>query len=191
MKNEQTPSEGQAANKQRGLTLVYTGDGKGKTTAAFGLALRSVGRGMKVLILQFIKSPQRTYGEQMALSQLGVEIHQLGVGFTWTKTPEEHRDALQKAWEITKKKVMGGEHDVVILDEINNALAIRTFPIDDVLPLDEVLELINHRPSHMHLVLTGRNAHEKIIEAADLVSEVGAVKHYYQEGIPAVRGIEY
>jgi cob(I)alamin adenosyltransferase len=146
---------------------------------------------MKVLILQFIKSPKRTYGEQIALRKLGVEIDQLGEGFTWTKTPAEHRAALQKAWKMTQERVASGEYDLVILDEINNALAIHTFPIDDVLPLEEVLELIKNRPPHMHLVLTGRNAHEKIIESTDLVSEMGEVKHYYHEGIPAVRGIEF
>ncbi|SFJ22236.1 cob(I)yrinic acid a,c-diamide adenosyltransferase [Thermoflavimicrobium dichotomicum] len=176
---------------RHGLTLVYTGDGKGKTTAALGLALRAVGRGMRVLVLQFIKSSERTYGEQIALQKLGVEIRQLGVGFTWTKTPEEHRQALQEAWQFTKERVQAGEHDVVILDEINNALAIERFPIDDILPLNEVLELIETRPSHMHLVLTGRNAHPEVLKRADLVSEIQAVKHYYQAGIPAVRGIEF
>lgn len=177
--------------KRKGYTLVYTGDGKGKTTASLGLAVRAVGRGFKVLILQFIKSPQRTYGEQIALSKLGVDIRQLGVGFTWTKTPEEHRAALQTAWTTAKEEVMNGDWDVVILDEINNALAIEKFPIDDVLPLNEVLELIEKRPGCLHLVLTGRSAKREIIEKADLASEVQAVKHYYNEGVPAVLGIEY
>lgn len=176
---------------RKGLTLVYTGDGKGKTTAALGLVLRATGRGMKVLILQFIKSPQRTYGEQIALAKLGVDIRQLGIGFTWTKTPEEHRAALRTAWRIAKEAVSKGEHDLIVLDEINNALAIRAFPVDDVLPLGEVLELIEGRPPHVHLVLTGRNAHPEVIRRADLVSEIREVKHYYREGIPAVRGIEY
>ncbi len=177
--------------KGKGLTLVYTGDGKGKTTAALGLALRAVGRGMRVLILQYIKSPERTYGEQIALEKLGVEILQLGIGFTWTKTPAEHRDALKRAWQLTKEKVMAGQYDLVVLDEIHSALAIRQFPIDDVLPLEEVIALIQKRPSHMHLVLTGRNAHPQICEVADLVSEVMVRKHYYDRGIPAVRGIEF
>ncbi|MCA0757678.1 cob(I)yrinic acid a,c-diamide adenosyltransferase [Paenibacillus sp. N4] len=176
---------------RKGYTLVYTGDGKGKTTASLGLAVRATGRGFKVLILQFIKSPQRTYGEHIALSKLGVDIRQLGVGFTWTKTPEEHRAALQTAWSIAKQEVMNGDWDVVILDEIHNALAIDKFPVGDVLPLHEVLELIERRPGHLHLVLTGRNAKQEIIEKADLVSEVQVVKHYYNEGVPAVLGIEY
>lgn len=173
-----------------GLTLVYTGDGKGKTTASIGLAVRAAGRKQKVLIIQFIKSAQRDYGEQVSLEKLGIEMIQTGVGFTWKKTPTEHREALKKAWALTKDRVMNGEYDLIILDEINNALSIDRFPIDDVLPLAEVLNLIKERPKGMHLVLTGRNAHEKIMDAADLVSEVVMHKHYYQEGVPAIMGLE-
>lgn len=176
---------------KRGLTLVYTGDGKGKTTAALGLAIRAAGRGKKVLVIQFIKSPERTYGEKLTFEKLGIEIIQTGVGFTWTKTPEEHREALKTAWSFTKEKVLFGGYDVVILDELNNALAIEKFPIDDVLPLKEVLDLIQHRPKHLHLVITGRSARDEILDCADLVTEMKAVKHYYNEGIPAVKGIEF
>lgn len=191
MSNQEMAENEKKDRGQRGLTLVYTGNGKGKTTAAMGLALRAVGRGMKVLILQFIKSPERSYGEQIALKRLGVEIRQLGIGFTWTKTPEEHRQALARAWKITKQEVMSGDYDLVILDEINNALVIKSFLVDDVLPLEEVLALMQNRPSHTHLVLTGRNADEKVMEMADLVSRVDSVKHYYDEGISPVRGIEF
>ncbi|MCH1625279.1 cob(I)yrinic acid a,c-diamide adenosyltransferase [Ferdinandcohnia quinoae] len=177
-------------SKERGLTLVYTGDGKGKTTASIGLAVRAFGRGKRVLMIQFIKSPERTYGEKLVFDKLGIEMVQKGIGFTWTKTPDEHRAALSEAWSFTKERVMAGEHDLVILDEINNALAIDQFPIDDVLPLHEVLDLIENRPYGMHLVFTGRNANPKVVEAADLVSEVSVHKHYYDEGIPAVMGIE-
>lgn len=173
-----------------GLTLVYTGNGKGKTTAALGLAIRAVGRNQRVLIIQFIKSPQRDYGERVSLEKLGVEMIQTGIGFTWTKTPEEHREALKNAWSLAKERIMRGDHDLIILDEINNALAIDRFPIDDVLPLKEVLNLIENRPKGIHLVLTGRNAHEKVIDAADLVSEVVMHKHYYEEGVPAIIGLE-
>ncbi|WP_255298311.1 cob(I)yrinic acid a,c-diamide adenosyltransferase [Brevibacillus dissolubilis] len=185
-----TPAEPDRTNR-RGLFLMYTGDGKGKTTAALGVSLRAVGRGMKVKILQFIKSPQRTYGEALALQKLGVEISQLGIGFTWTKTPEEHREALQKAWAITKEALNNPELDLLVLDELNNALAITTFPIDDVLPITEVAEAIRNRPPHMHLVVTGRSASPKLIEIADLVSTIAATKHYYDEGIPAVKGLEF
>jgi cob(I)alamin adenosyltransferase len=181
----------QINQKQQGLTLVYTGDGKGKTTASLGLALRGIGRGLKVKIYQFIKSSQRTYGEQIALQKLGVEMVQLGVGFTWTKTPEEHREALKLGWPKAKEAVMSGEYDLVILDELNNALAINKFPIDDVLPLNEVIDLIKNKPSHVHLVITGRDAKQEIKDIADLVSVVESEKHYYNEGIPAVKGIEF
>ncbi|MGA8942797.1 MAG: cob(I)yrinic acid a,c-diamide adenosyltransferase [Thermoactinomyces sp.] len=191
MSNQETVANEKRNGKQRGLTLVYTGNGKGKTTAALGLALRATGRGMKVLVLQFLKSPERTYGEQIALERLGVEIRQLGIGFTWTKTPEEHREALARAWKITKQEVMSGNYDLIVLDEINNALVIKSFLVEDVLPLDEVLALIKNRPQHTHLVLTGRNADEKVMEAADLVSRVDSVKHYYDEGISPVSGIEF
>ncbi len=178
-------------DKQRGLVLVYTGDGKGKTTAALGVAVRATGRGKKVLMLQFIKSPERTYGEKIIFDKLGIEIHQLGIGFTWTKTPEEHRAALQEAWRFTKQKVAEGNYDVVILDELNNALAIQTFPVEDVLPLREVIAWIKERPHGMHMVITGRNAKPEMIDIADLVTEMKPVKHYYDEGIPAVLGIEF
>ncbi|MCP1143466.1 cob(I)yrinic acid a,c-diamide adenosyltransferase [Lysinibacillus endophyticus] len=176
---------------KKGLTLVYTGDGKGKTTSALGLALRATGRGLKVKIYQFIKSPERTYGEKIALQKLGVEVVQLGIGFTWTKTPEEHREALKKAWPIARDTVMSGEYDLVILDELNNALAINSFPIDDCIPLKEVLEVIKNKPSHVHLVITGRDAKQEIKDIADLVSIIEPEKHYYNEGIPAVKGIEF
>lgn len=175
----------------KGLTLVYTGNGKGKTTAALGIALRSTGRGMKVKIFQFIKSPQRTYGEQIALQKLGVEMVQLGIGFTWTKTPEEHREALRKAWPIARDAVLSGEYDVVILDELNNALSIDKFPIDDVLPKEEVLDMIRNKPEHVHLIITGRNALNEVKELADLVSVIDPEKHYYEDGVEAVKGLEF
>lgn len=176
---------------RQGLFLIYTGDGKGKTTASLGVTLRAIGRGMKVKYLQFIKSPERTYGEALALRKLGVEMEQLGIGFTWTKTPEEHREALQKAWEKAKEALSNPEIDLLVLDELNNALAISTFPIDDVLPLTEVCDAIRNRPSHMHLVVTGRNAAKELVELADLVSTINATKHYYDSGIPAVKGLEF
>lgn len=116
---------------------------------------------------------------------------QLGIGFTWTKTPEEHREALRIGWPKAKEAVLSGEYDVVILDELNNALSIETFPIEDVLPLQEVIDVIQNRPSHVHLVITGRNAKQEIKDVADLVSVIDVEKHYYNEGIPAVKGIEF
>ncbi len=177
--------------KKEGLTLVYTGDGKGKTTAAIGLAVRAAGRDFKVGIFQFIKSDEHTYGEKIALEKLGIEMVQMGIGFTWLKTPDEHREALKKAWTFVKEKVMSNTYDLIVLDELNNALAIESFPIDDVLPMQEVIELIKNRPKELHIVITGRNARPEIMALADLVSEIKPMKHYYEEGIPAVFGIEY
>ncbi|MBD1380454.1 cob(I)yrinic acid a,c-diamide adenosyltransferase [Metabacillus arenae] len=177
--------------EKEGLVLVYTGDGKGKTTASLGLAVRATGRGKKVIIIQFIKSPERTYGEKIIFDRLGIKMIQMGSGFTWTKTPEIHRKSLQEAWQMAKETIQAGEYDVVILDELNNALAIDRFPIEDVLPLKEVIDVIENRPYPMHIVITGRSAKKEIIEKADLVSEVTPIKHYYDEGIPAVKGIEF
>lgn len=177
--------------KQKGLVLIYTGEGKGKTTAALGITLRAIGRGMNVLFLQFIKSRERTYGEAIALRKLGVHMEQLGVGFTWKKTPEEHRKALKEGWKIAKQALNDPTIDVVVLDELNNALSISTFPVEDVLPLQDVIETIQNRPPNMHVVITGRNAKSELIQIADLVSTIEATKHYYNEGIPAVRGLEF
>lgn len=174
-----------------GKILIYTGDGKGKTTAALGLAIRALGRGLRVLMIQFIKSPERTYGEKIIFEKLGVEILQKGVGFTWTKTPEEHRRALKEAWDLTKEKVYSEKYDLIILDELNNALNITDFHIDDVLPLKEVLHLLENKPKHLHLVITGRNAKEEIKQLADLVTEMSLIKHYYIEGTKAIKGIEF
>ncbi|OIJ14390.1 cob(I)yrinic acid a,c-diamide adenosyltransferase [Anaerobacillus alkalilacustris] len=178
-------------NCDKGLTLVYTGDGKGKTTAAMGLAIRAKGQGKKVLMLQFIKSKDRTYGEKIMFDEIGIEMHQLGIGFTWTKTPEEHRVALKEAWAFAKEKILSEQYDVIILDELNNALAITSFPVDDVLPLKEVVDIIRNRHEKIHLIITGRSAKEEILAIADLVTEMKPIKHYYNEGIPAVKGIEF
>lgn len=176
---------------RQGLVLIYTGDGKGKTTASLGVTLRAIGRGYKVKYMQFIKSPERTYGEALALRKLGVEMEQMGIGFTWTKTPEEHREAIRIAWKKTKIALADPSIDLLVLDELNNALAIDKFPIEDVIPLNEVIEAIQNRPSTMHLVITGRNAKQELIDIADLVSTIDATKHYYERGIPAVKGLEF
>ncbi|MCZ0755115.1 cob(I)yrinic acid a,c-diamide adenosyltransferase [Anoxybacillus sp. J5B_2022] len=178
-------------NQHKGRVIVYTGDGKGKTTAALGLALRAAGRGKKVIIIQFIKSPQRTYGEHIMFAKLGIEMHQMGAGFTWTKTPEEHREALKKAWQFTKEKAMSGMYDMMVLDELNNALAIDRFSVDDILSVDDVIQFVQTRPSSLHLVITGRSAKKELIDIADIVTDMQAVKHDYHEGVSAVKGIEF
>lgn len=178
-------------NRERGLLLVYTGNGKGKTTAALGLALRAIGQGFRVCMVQFIKGSWRS-GELKAAQWLpNFEIIRTGIGFTWTKTPEEHRAALRKGWAVAREKVSSGVYDLVILDEINNALSIDTFPIHDVLPLGDVIETLRSRPRHVHVLMTGRDAHPRIVEMADLVTTMELTKHPYDQGQKALRGIEF
>lgn len=178
-------------NRRRGLLIVYTGEGKGKTTAALGLALRALGRGFRVSMIQFIKGAWR-YGERRAAEWLpNFELIPTGVGFTWTRTPEEHREALRRGWALAKERLCSGAYDLVILDELNVALSISAFPIDDVLPLDEVIETLRQRPPHVHVVVTGRGAHPRIVEMADLVTRMELVRHPFQEGQRALPGIEF
>lgn len=177
------------SNETRGLTLVFTGNGKGKTTAALGMALRAWGQGMKVLVLQFIKGGWK-YGELKASEKLGpnFEIRQMGEGFIRDAGPEglnAHREAAQKALEEARRAVREGEHDMVILDEINYAISY------GLVNKADVLELIRNKPPRMHLVLTGRNAAGEVIELADLVTEMREIKHPFAAGIPAQKGIEF
>ncbi|WP_027717137.1 cob(I)yrinic acid a,c-diamide adenosyltransferase [Desulfovirgula thermocuniculi] len=172
--------------EQRGLVLVFTGNGKGKTTAALGMGLRAWGQGMKVLVLQFIKGGWK-YGELAAAARLspGFEIRQLGEGFTWVGEEEAHRQAARAALEEAKKAIDEGGCDLLILDEILYALKF------GLVSLEEVIDLIDRKPSHLHLVLTGRDAPPEVIEKADLVTEMREVKHHYQKGVKAQRGIEF
>jgi cob(I)alamin adenosyltransferase len=172
---------------EKGLVQVYTGNGKGKTSAAFGLALRAVGRGLKVYIVQFIKGGF-DYGELYIADKLpGLTLKAYGRGrFVSEKDPDKvdaelARDALKKAQEVVNK----GEVDVLILDEINVALSLK------LIKNDEVLELIRKKPEQMELVLTGRKAPVEIVQAADLVTEMIEIKHPYNSGFKARKGIEY
>ncbi len=174
-----------------GRVLVFTGDGKGKSTAAMGLALRSLGNHMKVAMLQFIKGKWKP-GEVRAVAQLpGFEIIPLGVGFTWTKTEEHHMAALRQAWQKTQEVIRAGQHDVVILDEINYALSSTSLPVGEVFTAADVVALLRERPRKMHVVLTGRRAPEEIVAYADTVTEMRLVKHAYDAGRKAARGIEF
>lgn len=181
------------ANKskgRRGLVMVYTGDGKGKTTAALGMAVRAVGRGFRVLMIQFIKGSWH-YGELDGVKALApsFEIAAGGKGFVGIvddRLPfEEHREAAQRTLAFAKGRVTSGEYDLIILDEINNAVK------GELIPVEGVLDLLAARPPELHLVLTGRAAHPKVVEAADLVTEMREVKHPYQQGILAQVGIDY
>lgn len=171
---------------ERGCIQVYTGNGKGKTTAALGLALRAVGRGLKVCIFQFIKGGGR-YGEHMAAEKLAplLTIIQTGrPGWVNTKDITEDRRTAQEALAQAKELLTSGEYDLFVCDEINGAVG---FGLIDV---GQVLELISIKPVKTELVLTGRNAHQLVIDAADLVTEMQEIKHYYKAGVPARTGIE-
>jgi len=171
---------------ERGCTQVYTGNGKGKTTASLGLALRAVGRGLKVCVFQFIKGGG-PYGEHLVAEKLAPQftiIHTGRPGWVNTKDIAEDRKLAQEAYLQARQLLASGEYDLFVCDEINGAVG---FGLIDV---EQVLELISLRPEKTELVLTGRNAHEKIIEAADLVTEMCEVKHYYKAGVPARTGIE-
>lgn len=172
--------------KRHGLLLVHTGDGKGKSTAALGILLRATGRGMRVGMWQFIKSVENPYGEHLAARRLGVEIVPLGDGFTWLSDDiEKDRRLAEQGWSVCRDALRGGEYDVLILDEL-------TYPLRfGWLDMDEVLREIRERPVGTHVVVTGRQAPEPLMEAADLVTEMRLVKHPYREqGIGAQPGIE-
>ena len=171
---------------ERGCVQVYTGNGKGKTTAALGLALRAVGRGLRVCVFQFIKGGG-PYGEHLIAEKLAplFTIIQSGrPGWVNTKDISEDRRVAQESLLRATDLLISDAYDLVVLDEINGAVG---FGLIDV---EQVLDLIARKPERVELVLTGRNAHERVIEAADLVTEMREIKHYYAAGIPARTGIE-
>ena len=171
--------------ERRGLVIVNTGDGKGKSTAAFGLALRAHGRGKAVKIFQFMKVPTARFGEHRMFEQIGIPIEGLGDGFSWKSQDLERSAQLARdGWERARAAMLSGEHFMVVLDEI-------TYPlIYGWLPLEPVLEALRNRPKDVHVVLTGRRCPAEIIELADTVTEMQMVKHAFQASIPAQRGIE-
>lgn len=177
------------SKKTKGLVIVYTGDGKGKSTAALGMALRAAGHGMKVLIIQFIKSYKR-YGELKFVKtyDCGVEIKTMGKGYVKMKGDmhpfEDHVKAAKKTLEFAREQIQSKKHQIVVLDEINIALDKK------LIGIKEVADLISQKPPELHLVLTGRNAPRKLVQLADLVSEVKEIKHPFNKGIPAQKGIE-
>ncbi len=177
----------------KGLVLINTGNGKGKTTAALGVALRAFGNGQKVLILQFIKGAWK-YGELFALEKLGegIEIRQMGEGFVRHNKDQvseadqaRHRQKAEEAWAEVCREVASDRWDLVILDEINYAIDF------GLLDVKKVVTLIEEKPERLNLILTGRNARQELIDLADTVTEMNPIKHAYQKGIRARRGIEY
>jgi len=173
----------------RGLIIVNTGPGKGKTTAAMGTALRAVGNGMKVLMLQFLKGSWH-YGELDAVKAFGDNfvMKQMGRGFVkvgGAETDPEDVRMVENAWKEAEQAIMSGQWDLVILDEINYAISYKM--LDPAM----VVEALKRKPEQVHVILTGRNAHPTIIELADTVTEMKQVKHAYEKGVLAQRGIEY
>ena len=173
--------------EERGLLIVHTGKGKGKTTAAMGLAMRAIGHGMKVGIVQFVKGVWET-GERQVLNRFPdlVTIKAMGEGFTW-ETQDRTRDieAAETAWATAKEMIADENYKMVILDELNIVLRY------DYIPLDDVIETLKAKRLDLHVVVTGRNAKEDLIEIADLVTEMTMVKHPFRDGVKAQAGIEF
>lgn len=176
-----------SATREKGLIIVHTGPGKGKTTAALGLAFRALGQGMKVGIVQFIKGAIPT-GEAALIKRLDlpIEMYTLGEGFTWnTQDRAQDMATARKAWEQAVALLHDPSFDMVILDELNIVLRY------DYLPLEDVLETFRRKREMLHVVITGRNAKDELLELADLVTEMKIVKHPYKAGIKAQKGVEY
>jgi cob(I)alamin adenosyltransferase len=173
--------------EEHGLLIVHTGTGKGKSTAAFGIVLRCLGHGMRVGIVQFVKGVWHT-GERTALEHFGdlVTCRAMGEGFTWD-TQDRARDiaAARRAWETAQAMIADPSYRLVLLDELNIVLRY------DYLPTDEVVTVLKNKPRDLHVIVTGRNAKPKLIEAADLVTEMTLVKHPFRAGVKAQKGIEF
>ena len=184
-----TASEPQSVKGPRvnkGLVIVNTGNGKGKTSAALGVLLKSWGRGMRVVMLQYIKHTNARFGEQRAAKQMGVELSSLGDGFTWRSRDMEHTaDLAREQWKNSIEKINSSLYDLVILDEFTYAMHYGWVPVE------EVLEVLRHRPPKLHVIITGRHAPEALVDFEDLVTEMREIKHPYKQGIKAQPGIEF
>jgi len=172
---------------RKGLTIVYTGNGKGKTTAALGGILRAWGRGLRVCVIQFIKADTGNWGELKAAKKLELEWHKMGDGFTWlSKDMDETIAKAYHGWNLAQEKISSNAYDMILLDEF-------TYPLHfEWLDTSEVIAWLRlHKPPELHLIITGRHAPQELIDFADLVTEMTLVKHPYEHGIPAQPGIEF
>ncbi len=172
---------------EKGLIIVHTGKGKGKSTAAFGMVFRALGNGMKVGVVQFVKGKWGT-GERVVLEKMGdqVTMTSMGEGFTWeTQDRQRDIDAARIAWEKAKELIMDDEHQMVLCDELNIVLRY------DYLPIDEIIETLKAKPEMKHVIITGRNAKDELIDLADLVTDMTMIKHPFRGGVKAQVGIEY
>jgi cob(I)alamin adenosyltransferase len=170
----------------RSVVIVYTGDGKGKSSAAWGLMVRAVARGWRVAVVQFVKSGTWRVGEEKVGRDLGVDWWAIGEGFTWlSENLSEDEAVAQEAWRHAKETILAGEHEVVILDEI-------TYPMNwGWIDVDDVVATLANRPSQVSVVATGRNAPQPLIDVADTVTEMSKVKHAYDQGVMARKGLDY
>ena len=167
----------------RGLLMVHTGNGKGKTTCALGLMMRAAGRGLRCCMIQFMKSRNDRYGEHVSAEKLGIEVHTMGDGFTWdTKNPEQDIKTARDTWALS------GDYDMLVFDELVYVLSYKMLPVAEVVA--EFREIRAAQPA-LHIVVTGRDAPPELIEAADLVTEMREIKHPFTAGIRAQQGIEF
>ncbi len=185
--SEQPPRQApkRATSRVSSLVLVNTGDGKGKTTAALGTALRAAGRGLRVCVVQFLKSPSWKTGEAKAGRELGIDWWTLGDGFTWdSKDMEKTKAAAVGAWAAARDKIASGDYDLVVLDEL-------TYPVTwGWIEEDDVVRALGARPAHTSVIITGRDAPAALVDSADTVTEMRKTKHAFDTGIQALKGID-
>jgi cob(I)alamin adenosyltransferase len=188
MKRQDVPTEAprRATKKEPSVVIVNTGDGKGKSSAAFGTAMRAVARGWKVCVIQFIKSGKWKVGEQQAAVSLGVEWWTIGDGFTWDSKDMERTEAVaREAWAVSKEKIASGQYGLIVLDEI-------TYPMNwGWIGIEDVIETIRNRPPNVNVIATGRAAPQELIDFADTVTEMRKLKHAFDAGVRAIRGIDF
>lgn len=182
---EQVDARIDAAKEQRGILIVFTGNGKGKTTAAFGTVTRAVGHGMRAAVIQFIKG-EWPNGEKNLLEPHGVEFQVMATGFTWeTQNKETDTEACQAVWQHGKRMLADASLDLVVLDELTYMVSF------GYLDLQDVVDALNARPAHQTVIITGRGCHRDLLEMADTVSELRPVKHAFDAGIMAQQGIDW
>ena len=189
MTDKETPPAAQpekASIREPSLVLINTGDGKGKSTAAFGTAMRAVARGWRVAVIQFLKSGDWSVGEERIGRQVGIDWWTLGDGFTWDSENIEESEAIaREAWETAKEKIGSGEYELVILDEV-------TYPVNwGWIDTQDVVSTLENRPETVNIFLTGRDADQELIDVADTVTEMRKIKHAFDRGVMARRGIDY
>lgn len=186
MRASQEAARRHPERRNQALVIVNTGDGKGKTTAALGIVMRSWGQGQRVIMLQFIKSQTGNWGEIRAAKKMGIELVPLGDGFTWMSKDIDHDRALaQRCWQRCRDVIQSGAYDIVIMDEMTYCFKFGW------LDIEEVLDVLRGRPACQHVIITGRDAPPELIEFADLVTEMREIKHPYKAGVRAQKGIEF